>query len=328
MIGLFLLLLGLSMSALFSGSETGFYRATRARWILDGQAGDRRSRMLLWWANNPAVFVSNILIGNNLANYLITFGAVLAVQSWMTEDSESVELIAAVGLAPIVFIYGESLPKQLFLKAPNRLLRIVVPFLVLVNLLLLPAVAILWCLGRVLETIVGKSPERIRSRLARQELINMFREGQTAGLLAPVQLTLAQNFFDMVEKTLDQVLIPLNRVVSIRQGSSVAEALELAKRHRLQSLPVMSKSAQLLGYVRVEELYLSGSAGPQAMVNQFHEFIRIPNHTSLAQSLIEMRSAEVEMAVVVDDQQQPRGLLSLQRLEEQLFGGTIGLVQN
>lgn len=323
MTGILLLLLGLGMSALFSGSETGFYRATRARWILDGKAGDRRSRVLLWWANNPAVFVSNILIGNNLSNYLITFGAVLAVQSWLKTDSESVELIAAVALAPIVFIYGESLPKQLFLQAPNRLLRFVVPFLVLVNLLLLPAVAILWCLGRVLETIVGKSPERIRSRLARQELINIFREGHTAGLLAPVQMTLAQNFFDMVEKTLDQVVIPLNRVVSIRQGSSVAEGLELAKRNRLQSLPVVAKTGQLLGYVRVEELYLQGAAGPQAMVNQFRPFVSIAQHTSLAQSLIEMRSAEVEMALVVDEQQQPRGLLSLQRLEEQLFGGAL-----
>jgi putative hemolysin len=320
MIGILILLIGLTLSALFSGSETGFYRATRARWILDGRAGDRFARVLLWWANNPAVFVSNILIGNNLANYVITLGSVLAVQSLLTSDSESLELITAILLTPIVFVYGESLPKQVFLQAPNRMLRRVVPFLVTVNVLLLPAVLFLWFLGRILEAVVGKSPERIRSRLARQELINMFSEGHTAGLLEPVQLSLAQNFFDMVEKTLDPLIIPLPRVVSVRQGSSVNDAIELARRHQLASLPVADKQGHLLGYVVVGELLIMS---PNSQVNVAHPFAKIQHTNSVAKSLIEMRSADADLALVVDDQQQTRGLLSIQRLHEQLFAGAL-----
>ncbi|MBL8888547.1 MAG: DUF21 domain-containing protein [Planctomycetaceae bacterium] len=320
MVGIVILLIGLAFSSLFSGSETGFYRATRARWVLDGKAGDRFARVLLWWANNPAVFVSNILIGNNMANYVITLGSVLAVQSFLTNDSESLELISAIALTPIVFVYGESLPKQLFLKAPNRLLRLVVPFLVIVNVVLLPAVLVLWLLGRVLEAIVGKSPERVQSRLARQELINMFREGHTAGLLEPVQLSLAQNFFDMVEKTLDSVIIPLNRVISVKQGSAITDALEVARRHQLASLPVADRHGQLVGYVLVGELLLTR---PNSEVSAQHEFVRIHQSSSLAKSLIEMQSADAELALVVDDQQNVRGLLSIQRLHEQLFAGSL-----
>jgi putative hemolysin len=320
MLGIVILLVGLCCSALFSGSETGFYRATRARWVLDGKAGDRFARVLLWWANNPAVFVSNILIGNNLANYFITLGGVLAVQALLTDDSESLELISAIVLTPIVFVYGESLPKQLFLKAPNRLLRRVVPFLVIVNILLLPAVLVLWCLGRVLEAVIGKSPERVQSRLARQELINMFREGHTAGLLEPVQLSLAQNFFDMVEKTLDSLIIPMTRVVSIKHGSSATDAIELARRHQLASLPVADKNGQLLGYVLVGELLLMPT---NSQVTSQHSFAKIHVSSTLAKSLIEMRSADAELALVVDDQQLVRGLLSIQRLHEQLFAGAL-----
>lgn len=320
MFGIVIMLIGLCCSSLFSGSETGFYRATRARWVLDGKAGDRFAKILLWWANNPAVFVSNILIGNNLANYLITFGSVLAVQSLVTSGSESLELVATILLTPVVFVYGESLPKQLFLQAPNRLLRFVVPFLVVVNILLLPAVLVLWCLGRILEAIVGKSPERVHSRLARQELINIFREGHTAGLLEPVQLSLAQNFFDMVEKTLDPLIIPLPRVISAKVGSPVAEAIEMARRHQLASVPVADKLGHLTGYVLVGELLLMP---PHSQVTSLHSFAKIQHSSSLAKSLIEMRSVEAELALVVDDQQQVRGLLSLQRLHEQLFAGSL-----
>lgn len=320
MVGTLIMLVGLGFSALFSGSETGFYRATRARWVLDGRAGDRFARVLLWWANNPAVFVSNILIGNNMANYLITLGSVMAVQSLLTADSESLELMAAIALTPIVFVYGESLPKQLFLQAPNRMLRLVVPFLVVVNIVLLPAVLVLWCLGRVLEAVVGKSPERVRSRLARQELINMFREGHTAGLLEPVQLSLAQNFFDMVEKTLDPLIIPMPRVVSVKHGTPIADAIDVARRHQLASLPVIDKHGQLQGYVLVGELLLMP---PNAVVSSYHPFVKIHYTSSLAKSLIDMRSADADLALVVDDQQQVRGLLSIQRLHEQLFAGAL-----
>ena len=38
--GIFLFFVGLLLSAFFSGSETGFYRVTRMRLLLDGLAGD------------------------------------------------------------------------------------------------------------------------------------------------------------------------------------------------------------------------------------------------------------------------------------------------
>lgn len=322
MLGVTLFLIGLGLSALFSGSETGFYRATRARWVLDGQAGDRYSRILLWWANNPAVFVSNILIGNNLANYLVSLGIVMVAGQWFMSESDWVEMVATIAMTPVVFLYGESLPKQVFLQAPNRLLRWVVPFLLFINIILLPAVLVLWMMGRFLETLVGKSPERIQSRIARQELINMFREGHTAGLLEPVQLSLAQNFFDMVDKTLDPLLIPLGRAITIKEGIRVGDALEIARRHQLACLPMVNGNGTISNYVLVEELLLQS---PAAMVVHTHPLPKIPQTTSVAKSLIVMRSTQSDLALVVDgqDQDQVKGLLSVQRLQEQLYSGAL-----
>ncbi len=43
--------IGVSLSAFFSGSETGFYRATRIRLTMDAMSGDIVARGLLWLAN-------------------------------------------------------------------------------------------------------------------------------------------------------------------------------------------------------------------------------------------------------------------------------------
>jgi len=72
-----LLLLGIFLSGFFSGSETGFYRASRVRIVIASLDGDRMSKALVKLINNPALFVATTLIGNNVANYVTSLAIVL-----------------------------------------------------------------------------------------------------------------------------------------------------------------------------------------------------------------------------------------------------------
>lgn len=118
-----LAILGLALSALFSGTETGFYRAGRMRLVLDAWGGDWIARVLLWLTNRPFIYVATVLAGNNLANYLVSMSIVLAAASLFSGPSELAEFAMPLVLTPVLFVYGELLPKNLFLHAPNRLLR-------------------------------------------------------------------------------------------------------------------------------------------------------------------------------------------------------------
>lgn len=315
-----LLISGICLSGLFSGSETGFYRATRVRWVLDGKAGDRLSRLLLWWANNPSVFVANILIGNNLANYLVSLSIVLLVKNVFASDAQWIEFLAPVLLTPVLFVYGESLPKNLFLQAPNRLIRWVAPVLALFNLLFTPAAVVLWGLSRILEFFLGKSPEQIRSRLARKELLNVLREGHNLGILEPVQLQLAQNFFDLVDKSLDPISIPLPRVIYVTEGSTVGKAIQIANKNRLTNIPIADKNAVLIGYVSIEEILLKDDADK---IVSYHPFAIVSGKQSVGRSLIQMRRENADLALIMDDLGKPKGMLAVQRLYAQLFTGSL-----
>ena len=50
-VGSIMFVLGIFLSAFFSGAETGFYRVTRVRLLLDGLGGDPIARTLLWLTN-------------------------------------------------------------------------------------------------------------------------------------------------------------------------------------------------------------------------------------------------------------------------------------
>ena len=176
---------GLLLSAFFSGSETGFYRATRLRLVLDAMAGDRIARGLLFLTNHPALFVATALVGNSVANYMISLAAVIAIDRAALPAPQAAEIVASIVLAPVVLVYGELLaqkpvPAGAEPLAPPR--RRAVPLVRRRSSS--PLAGLLWLLGRLLARVTGTSREPVRLVLAQRELRQILAEGHEAGILA------------------------------------------------------------------------------------------------------------------------------------------------
>ena len=312
-----MVVVGLFLSAFFSGSETGFYRATRLRLLLDAMAGDRVARGLHWLTNHPALFVATTLVGNNTANYLTSAAIVIGTQSLITGHGHAEELIAPLLLAPILFVYGELLPKNLFLHAPNRLLRRVGPLFLCFVGLLFPVSAVLWGLNNLIERLMGHSPEQVRLTLARRELHGVLEEGHEAGLLHPAQRGLAQGIFAVANRPIIEFTTPLEELPRARSNMTRSEVLQVAGRYRLPVVPVESPKTpgKLIGYYRVIDLGLSRSeeTGP------LRRLLTLPTHTSHVAALTQMQSEGETLARVIDDQGVTVGIVSADRLREPLF---------
>lgn len=316
MMGLLALLaVGLLLTALFSGSETGFYRVTRVRLLLSGLDGDRVSHWLLSLTNHPALFVATVLVGNNLASYLTSLSIVLLVEQ-VSSGSEGLKLIATLAASPLVFVYGELLPKQFFYRAPNRLLRRTGPPILFFTVLFAPIAALLWLVGRFFESLVGQTLLQIRLVLARKELQQVLQEGQEAGLLHPAQRELTQQLFANGTQNVLKFAVPLNRLPSVALGEPQTQALRLAARQQSPIVTVRDPtSRRLIGYVRVIELLLR--AEPNVMT--IHPLARIPRTETQLSALIHLQSHQASAAIVEDPNGNPLGLLLADELAEPLF---------
>ena len=314
---LLMLLAGVFLSAFFSGSETGFYRVTRVRLVIKALGGDRIARGLLWLTNNPSLFVATTLIGNNSANYITSLAIVLAVQS-LFGQSPLAELAAPIVLAPVLFVYGELLPKNLFYYAPNTLLHRCGPLFLLFTLLFLPVAILLWLFGKALQSLVGEAPERVRLRLARSELAKVLDEGHEAGVLRPSQRRLAQGLFAAANVPVVQHSTPPGRMAAIQLGAKKADVFRLARRHRMSAIPVEEGSGrdrQLIGYVRLIDLHLDKSE----TVDTVRSLIEISADMRHVSALIRLESSGEVLARVVDKSGQTVGLLDVRKLNEPLF---------
>ncbi|MDP6553404.1 MAG: CNNM domain-containing protein [Pirellulaceae bacterium] len=314
-VGAILFALGIFLSAFFSGSETGFYRVTRVRLLLDGLGGDPIARTLLWLTYQPTLFVATALIGNNLANYLVSLSIVILTQYAFEGSMFWLDLLAPVALSPLIFVYGELLPKSLFYRAPNLLLRRTGPLFFLFALAFAPLSALLWAFGRVLQALVGEAPLRVRLTLARGELQQVLAEGEEVGILRPAQRQLAQGLFSVASHPVIELSRPVARLASVELGAAASEVLRIARRHRAAIVPVADKQQKLIGYVRIVDLCLSRAE----TVSEFHPLVNIPATETLIAALIRMQSSKEELAAVVNDEEKTIGLLYAEDLTSRLF---------
>ncbi len=315
-----LLLIGVFLSAFFSGTETGFYRASRVRLVIDSLEGDKLSQSLMKLVNNPTLFVATTLIGNNFANYLTSLAIVLGAGS--LSSSSAAEIIAPILMSPLLFVYGELLPKSFFYQAPNRLLRFGAPLFLLFTGVFAPIAALLWGLGRLLEKSLGQSPEKIRLTLARKEVQQVLEEGLEVGLLHPTQRYLGQNFFIVASQPVKNVCTPIAKVQMFDCKTPKAKALRLAKRKNLADIPIWKDNKNnLIGYVRTVDLIVDQSNSDKIIMHK--PLITIDGTELFGEALMQMQANRETLARVVGDDGHTIGLLSIDQLTDPLLKGPL-----
>lgn len=317
---IFGLCLGLALSALFSGAETGFYRIPRLRLVLDALQGDRIAKGLLWITRHPTFFVATVLTGNNLANYVISASLVTLVYSLVPHSPDLMAMMVSVLATPFVFVYAELLPKTVFLHRPDRLLRAVSPVFFAFGVLFLPITLPLWLLGRVLAYVAGEPGEHWETTLARRELKRILGEAKAAGVLRPVQFRLAEAVFELGTCPLTHMCEKPEALPTITQGISADEALAFASRWQVPELLVrLPHHSFPTAYVRTVDLFLRGE---QALQHP-RPLLALPAAHTALEALVHLVQADEPWARVEGPDRRPLGYVRRQRLVDYALGASI-----
>lgn len=306
---IFLLLLGLSLSAFFSGSETGFYRVTRVRLVMDAKSGRLISRMLLWLANHPTVVVATVLIGNNLANYLVSFGLLLfgrrLFAGWLEMQS-----VMPLLMTPVLFIYGELLPKFLYYQVPYRLLNRGAPLMVLFAVLFAPVSALVIAMEKFWQRSLGSNSIKTGARLERQELQRVLVEGQEAGVLMPVQREITQNMFTYGVRPVRQFAVPLRAMPLVTLQADRQEIIAQSRRRAQTIVGVVDDTQQrLLGCYQIADLLID-TVSPPTMLPVF----RTAGSESSIQVLTRLQSSSCPLVAIEDSSGRTLGIVDKERL--------------
>ena len=301
-----LFLTGLFLSAFFSGTETGLYRVSRTRLILDGLSGSRTAKAVVWLLNHPSIFVATTLIGNNLANYLTSAAIVLGAVALMG-PSKTVELAGPILLTPVVFVFGELMPKSLFYRAPYRLTTLARPGIFLATILFAPLSVLIGGLGQALQKLTGQTPFRLRLMMSRGELDRVFRDGHEAGILEPGQRSLAANLFELGNSTAVSFAVPVDRFATVDAPIDLDEARHQSRR-RNHPIILVRRSGRIVGFLWYADLCVRD---PKFEILPVLRARVTDRHLGL---LLRMYDSGAEVAVLFDEKNDARAIVTRRQL--------------
>lgn len=310
----------LVLLACFAGGETAMYSVSRVRLEMEARQGRFAPKLVQRLMRDDVVLLVVLLIGNVLVVELITFQAEHAAET-LRLPGWGIELVLSLVLTPIVFLFGEALPKELFRRRPHALLTFVAPVLALARVLFWPLERLLGAFARGVTRLLGLKPELLAVVSGREAVKTLLTESLRAGELPPQAEQIAQNVLKLRTIQIERAMVPWSRVLWLDARKSQAELYTQIARAPYTRLPVLGTRGELQGYVHQLDVLGAGPGVP--VVDHLRPLVELAPHTPVDKALARLRVAGQRLAIV-GTRERPVGLLTLKDLVEEISGDLAG----
>jgi CBS domain containing-hemolysin-like protein len=310
----------LCASFCFSGSETGFYTVSRARIEIEARQGRRAARLVQRLLSDDVGLLIVLLIGNNLALELLTFHFEDLLHGLGVHGVVK-QLLLALVLTPVVFFFGEVLPKDLFRRRPHALLSITAPFIIAARFLFWPLARLLGLITALASRALGFEPRLLAVVRGREMVLRFLRESTESGAIVPQAETLARNVLKLRSIPVERAMVPWKQVMVIRIGAEERELRRQVAISPYTRLLVLDARGTVVGYVHQLDLLRSAAEG--ALGEHLRPVIALAPDTPVDRALARLRLAGQRLAIV-GSPERPVGLLTLKDLVEEISGDLSG----
>ncbi len=323
-----LIALGLFFSAFFSGAETGLYCINRLRLHLGAGQRDPRALRIATVLQDPQGALSVTLVGTNLMNYVTTASVAFLLGDLMGFGELDTELYTIVILTPVVFVFCEVVPKNLFRLHADRLLASSSRLLAVADrtMRLTGAVWFLKILTRTVGRLTGGDFMPGGPSDPKQRMTGLLQEALAGRTLGADFSGLIERVCRLSETPLHSVMVPRNRVVTIAAGANRRELLRVARRTRYAYLPVFETHRHhIIGAIRVEELLMA--EGWSTVGENIAPAVTLNPHDTVASAIAALLAGPRPVEPVSSRLKTgPTGGATLRSATRERTGGEMGIV--
>jgi CBS domain containing-hemolysin-like protein len=313
--------LGLTGSMLFSGLETGGYLLNRIRLRSRARQGDRAARRLQHSLRDAHRFIFTVLIGNNIANYMIAREVTLLYSETGLSAGDALligfipwnaETAATLTLMLPMFLFGELIPKNIFRHHADTLMYRCSGLLRLVQWVLSPVTAFLKMLFNLLTGGRGRREELGGFSLSLQGLREYFAEDTRRAGLSAHQHGMIDNLVAMHRISAQQVMKSSASMAQISEKALIRQVLDLMRTRDVDQVAVYRGPARhVTGFINLFDL-MDPALNPEAPVKPLlHQTVRVPADMPLTRAFRLLRKRGEQTAIVTDRFARVIGLLHI-----------------
>lgn len=320
-IAIFVLLL---LSGFFSISETSLMAVNRYRMRHLANTGRRGAKQVLTLLQSTDKLLATILLGNNIVNAALTaIVTALAIQNFGNQDSVLAIATTLIALAIIIFaeitpkIIGASRPEPIAMVASYILYPLVkgaYPLVWIINSFVTGLLTVLG-LKKIAQTPSNQamSPQELRAAVL-----------ESSRLIPPKHRSIILNLFDIEDLTVNDVMIPRNRIEMLDLESDEQSLIEQLSTCYHNKLPVVEGDIHdVIGILHVRKalaMLSRNEFSKDGLREILSEPYYIPSATPLFTQMQYFQENRQRIALVVDEYGEIEGLVTLEDIVEELVG--------
>ncbi len=312
------ILAGFLFSALFSGVETGSYMINRIR-LRHRERERRRSALVLSrLLRHSHIFVFTVLIGNNIAVFLLSStvtdlylsggleagGLLLGFIPWNAETAATLTLMFPL------FLFAEVGPKNLFRKRADTLMYRLSELLRLLVWLFYP---VTWPLTQFFNLLTHgmRDPGRDLHRLSPDALKEYFSAGEKEGVISSYQSRMMDNATSMHRVPIRLLMTPFKKVPTLPEAATVADFRRLAAR-RGASYAILMHKHSVGGIVSMFTIVNRRLEDDEPLRPYAEDVLKLQENRNLKSAFYRLRRNPRHSAVITDAHRHPVGFLRLE----------------
>ena len=300
------------VSFLFNGIEAGLMSIDPVRLRYHVKQNKPSAVRLNRLLQRPERLLVTVLLVTNLADI---FALLLLTRRLIWTFGSKGFLATAIIALPIYLFVLAVLPKSLFRRFPFRALAALGGLLEITVKLLWPILEFGERLGRLF--LPRKIKEGGRLFAAREELKQITTQSEREGSLTATERAMIHNVFDFRNVKAHDVMIPLDKIVSVQPDTPVGKAIELAATSRLDRLPVITPNGELAGLVNALDILLDKNEAP-SLSNYTRRIVTAQENEPAYRVIQRLRAARLSLAAVVDLQKRIVGFVASEDLVRRL----------
>ncbi|MBP5315068.1 MAG: HlyC/CorC family transporter [Muribaculaceae bacterium] len=316
----------LIFSALFSGSEIAFITSDRVSVEIDIKRGGLVSRIIDRFYDNPSLFITTILVGNNIMLVVYGMGAAWLLDRWFIDDwqtSDAVKLIVETLISTlVVLLVGEFFPKATFRINPYKSLRLIALPLYLFYWILWPISKFTaWLSSALMRLFHVDNDDKEFEVISIGDLSRYLEQtidDHPSDRPVENEVKIFHNAIDFSSTKLHDCMIPRNEIVAVNIDTATPESLRelFTATGRSKIIVYKEDIDNICGYIHVSEFLRDATDWKDKI-----KAVEFAPETFLADKMMRRLLADKRsVAVVIDEFGGTAGLVTLEDLVEEIFG--------
>ena len=257
------ILISLAFSAFFSGMEIAFISSNKLRFELDKKERSLSSKILGIFYRNPNLFISTMLVGNNIA--LVVYGLQMAIVlepfiAKVVANEALIVFIQSVISTILILFAGEFIPKTIFKLNPNLSLNIFAIPLFIIYIILYPVSKFSSLLSFLILKLGGvknlKSSPQALGKVDLDYFIQQSLEDAPQNSDMDTEVKIFQNALDFSNVRLRDCIVPRTEIVACDTSATMEELRSKFIETGLSKILVYNENIDnIIGYIHSSELF-------------------------------------------------------------------------